>query len=772
MKTLDYQQRAVSQIVQHTLDLLELGGTRHTLVFEAPTGSGKTVMTTMALEQVALQTRGREQEPVMIWIAPNALHEQSYFKMKNYFGETRELRPVMYDEVDRNEGLLHPGEVLFANWESINKEKNLMVRDTEQGCSIFETARRTREAGHPIIVVIDEEHDFWDKRADKSRKVLDQIDPKIELRVSATPLTRGEQQVSIPRERVIAEEMIKEGIVLNPNVSKDISDERDLTQHLLELALRRRQEIAEAYQRQGANINPLLLIQLPNDKAALNDDDTRIRDTVEKYLEVTNWNMTTANGRLAVWLSDSKDKQNLDGIEKPDSMVQTLLFKQAIAKGWDCPRAAVLLIFRKMNSMTFTMQTVGRILRMPEQHFYPDALLNKGYVYTDLSADKIEIVADGIGYISRLVAKRREDVTPITLNSSTSIRRGESRMRLGSDFKKTLRQTFVENWGLSQTHLEFDDDPFPTGPENPCAVNRRSAELRAHVTFDVQKVQVWIPEDVDLNLEGETVLKDGQRYGFARKGGELRRLFADFCERNIAPFEKLSAATLSRCLLELMEELFECFETEARKVILSTKQDNNRKYAEIVRKAIATYERQVDERRRQAAERAIVDTRWELPKDRLYDEETNEAVPDVENHALEPFIRLKRASTPEQRFEAFLEEHREQIDWWYKNGDKGRDHYAIAYTKANGKSRGLFYVDFIIQLKNGRLMLFDTKSADSDGEAPAKHNALIDYVREHEGMGGGVIVEDSPSGNWLYCDTYIENTSDHRGWKAFFPDEG
>ena len=215
--------------------------------------------------------------------------------------------------------------------------------------------------------------------------------------------------------------------------------------------------------------------------------------------------------------------------------------------------------------------------------------------------------------------------------------------------------------------------------------------------------------------------------------------------------------------------MFECSEIEAQIVILSTKQDNNRKYAEIVRKAIATYERQVDERRRQAAERAIVDTRWELPKDRLYDEETNEVVANVENHALEPFIRLKRASTPEQRFEAFLEGHKEHIAWWYKNGDKGRDHYAIAYTK-NDKSRGLFYVDFIVQMKSGRLMLFDTKSANSDPEAPAKHNALIDYVRAHPDLGGGVIVEDSPSGNWLYCDTHIENTTDHRGWTAFFPD--
>ena len=67
-----------------------------------------------------------------IWIAPNKLHQQSYFKMKNYFTETRLLKPVMYDEIDQSEGTIKAGEILFVNWESINKEKNVMVRDSEQ----------------------------------------------------------------------------------------------------------------------------------------------------------------------------------------------------------------------------------------------------------------------------------------------------------------------------------------------------------------------------------------------------------------------------------------------------------------------------------------------------------------------------------------------------------------------------------------------------------------------------------------------------------------
>jgi type III restriction enzyme len=45
--------------------------------------------------------------------------------------------------------------------------------------------------------------------------------------------------------------------------------------------------------------------------------------------------------------------------------VSFLLFKQAAATGWDCPRASVLVMFREIKNPTFAIQTVGRILRMP-----------------------------------------------------------------------------------------------------------------------------------------------------------------------------------------------------------------------------------------------------------------------------------------------------------------------------------------------------------------------------------------------------------------------
>ncbi len=44
MKDLAYQRKAVGQLTDSVIDLLNEGGTRRKVVFEAPTGSGKTVV--------------------------------------------------------------------------------------------------------------------------------------------------------------------------------------------------------------------------------------------------------------------------------------------------------------------------------------------------------------------------------------------------------------------------------------------------------------------------------------------------------------------------------------------------------------------------------------------------------------------------------------------------------------------------------------------------------------------------------------------------------
>ena len=784
MKQLKYQEKAVRQLVENTVNLLGLNGNRRQVVLKAPTGAGKTVMASEMLATLTEELQSRSDLPfrqvAFIWIAPNKLHQQSYFKMKNFFTETKLLKPVMFDELDQSDGIIHQGEVLFVNWESINSKNNLIVRDNEQGLSLYDIARKTREENIPIIVVIDEEHLFWTKTADKSKAVLEKINAKVEIRISATPKTQAEYLVNIDRQEVIREEMIKEGVLLNPDVTSGYANDIALNEHLINKALEKRQQIADAYKKEGVNINPLLLIQLPNDTTdAMTADDTKIMEQVVQYLDVMQ-GINTDNHRLAVWLS--KQKTNLEDIERNDNLTEVLLFKQAIALGWDCPRAAVLLIFRKLTSDTFTVQTVGRILRMPEQRFYCNPLLNKGYVYTDISKDKIQIVADDMDYLHKAVlqAVRRNNLDNVQLVSYYEVRRSADRNRLGPDFRKVLTKTFEDMW-TTTTPLTipflFEDegeesDYQQIDVQSTIVKNRQSAE-RQRIRLDVKNVNIEIPADIFFQNDVNTTIETGQKAKFTRTAGEVDRVYIDWCRQMLSGYEKAhSTGVLANYLLEAMENLFELFETEAKKVVLY--HENRPKFADVVSKALDRYARQLKQRQQEAKKRSFEQYEWEVPEDRTYTEENHVIKDNMEDHALLPFIELRTASTPEQEFALFLESHRDSIDWWYKNGDSGREHYAVAYTNSQG-DKSLFYVDFVIKMNNGQVFLFDTKTENSDPDAPQKHNALLDYMQNEENspkhLQGGIIIHDiNHSGNWLYSPLPIDNTYDTQGWDAFFPD--
>lgn len=792
MKDLRYQHKAVDELVNKTIDLLGLSGNRHNLIFKAPTGSGKTVMASEMLMRLNQELSERPDAPfaevAYIWIAPNKLHEQSYFKMKNYFTENCALRPVIYDELDHSaDGYIKPGEILFVNWESINKDKNIMVKETENSASLYDITRRTQDDnGIPIVLVIDEEHMFAGKNAKKSEKVLATIQPKVEIRVSATPNPRMCQLVEVPREKVIEEEMIKENIVLNPAL--DFKDPHgSLNQHLIWLALQKREELAKVYNDLGVKINPLLLIQLPNDSSEnMSADDTKIKDEVIATLDA--YGINTTNGKLAIWLSGEKT-DNLDVIDRPNDPTEVLLFKQAIALGWDCPRAAVLLIFRKIESFQFSAQTVGRILRMPEQKYYTDQRLNQGYVYTNLSKDIIEIVKDDMDYLStNVVALRREGIKNIVLDAEYSERLSTDRNRLGTDFKDVLKNTFKSEWGLSTGQMSlftedmlFGDDELydeEVDVTSETYRNRQAAINQRGINFNVRNVSTDIVKDLDMTGEVGTRIVNSKA-SYINNVADLTAMYLAFCKRLLGnDYEQRSIKTLGGALKEVLEELFEVFEYDAMKIVLSNDNvhHNRPKFERLIAKAIHKYTEKLRLRQAAAKRRAFKHYDWVVPAERAYPVDSFSEQPQIDYHALLPFMEYKGASTVEQAFASFLESQSNAIEWWYKNGDQGKAHYAIGYTNSFGE-KALFYVDFIIRMKNGDIFLFDTKTENSDPEAPYKHNALWEYMQLPENKGkrlhGGIIIPDN-FGNWVYSPAPLDltlGTSDTTNWDIFDPQQ-
>ncbi|MCS2370769.1 type III restriction endonuclease subunit R [Phocaeicola vulgatus] len=567
-------------------------------------------------------------------------------------------------------------------------------------------------------------------------------------------------------------------MVLNPEIELNFSDELELNANLIKAALDKRNQIAEAYKAVGSNVNPLLLIQLPNDtKESMTAEDTAIADQVKKYLEVM-CGITTDNHRLAVWLAG--EKENLTDLEKPDNLTEVLLFKEAIALGWDCPRAPVLLIFRKLQSDQFTIQTVGRIMRMPEQKHYQKEILNSGYVFTDIAKDKIQIVTADAGYIlnNTITAHRRENLKNVNLPSSYTERPNVERNYLGPDFRKVLHEEARRFWDFVEGNLLFsleelakldNDEESNTLPDSDdLQINENRKKVANSLRLDVKNINIEIPQDVHFQNEEQVLEVDTVKY--ARKATEIDRVFMAYIATKGHQFEsKGRTDKIASYLLEILADFFGIYETEAKKVVLY--HSNRPKFDRIIDSALERYARIRDKARKEsAAKRVFRKYGWEVPEERTYDNETSH-IEETGNHALLPFVQLNQASNPEKDFVAYLEQNSQYIDWWYKNGDKGKQHYAIEYTTGDEQAKSLFYVDFVIRMKNGHIYLFDTKSIGDDVFASDKHNALLQYIKENtteeQPLYGGVILRKDE--NWLFSPLPIKNTTDTLNWNCFYP---
>lgn len=751
----DYQEKAVDRLLEDTYQLLKQPGKRKKMVFKAPTGAGKTIALCAYLDKLANELPERSDVPqkkvAFLWFAPNQLHLQSYDSLKNYFKELRSIKPIQFEGVTDKK--LKPNEILFLNWQSVNKKNNVYIKENEQDQDLKKFVYQAMLDDTEVIAILDEAH--YHANGKKAQQLLRDLSPSIEMDVSATPAYKSDYGHTIKRPEVIDGEMIKKNVVLNPQLDNTKQQGKTLNQVLIKEALQKRDELAAAYKKEGVKLNPLLLIQLPNDNKKESALDKQMIEEIKTYLSAKG--LTTKNEKLAIWLS--KEKTNLDGIEEPDSFTEVLLFKQAIALGWDCPRAAILLIFREIQQETFGIQTVGRILRMPEQKHYANAQLNNGYVYTNLSRDLIEIVQEDMDYIVQNEAERIDRYEETGLRSYY-VNSRIARNRLGSDFRKVFYKTAERQWNVTKDPEKTGEIPFEE--YNTKKLKERSLEM------DVDQIEITIPKDVNINMD-QRVAKVDDRERFVKTQGELNDLFKKFCREHVGGFAKVDSTPQLELTLKLfLEDYVLINEFDGIKIILF--EQNKPQIVALIDKALENYQIKLEEK---AAKKSydLQENDWEVPEKRIYNEHYQ--VRETQDHALKPFYEGNSASTPEKKFVEFLEEHKTHIDWWYKNGDSGKEHFSVPYEKEDGKLSG-FYVDFVIRLKNGTIALFDTKTLGSE-DFTAKHNALHNYLHKkstkEQPLMGGVIVPRSSSDYsiWKYCENKIANSHDATGWSVFEP---
>ncbi len=769
-----FQETAVNALLGHTYEALHTTALQVPILLEAPTGSGKTVMVASYLERLTDELPlkpGLHNNVAFIWFAPNTLHIQSFHSLNKLYADTSKLKCIDLDNLNNNPNL-NPKDLLFVNWSSVDGLKKIWRKENETNTNLETLIENTKANGTEIILIIDEAHlsAFTGPQAIAVRNL---IRAKIEVMITATPRTRPQRSVFISRQQVIGEQMIKKGVRLNIGLDPAQQNGENVHIHLLRTAFAKKQELKNKYDAElGINkVNPLLIIQLPSDNAALSEEDKSIRDTLVGLL-FNEFNVSTNNGRLAIWLSGEKDT---DGLEDINGHQDVLIFKQAIAQGWDCPRAAILVSYRNVQSPDFGIQTVGRILRMPHQRHYVEDDLNYGYVYTNIESNRINFVPADSDYINSQIAYRKNDKGWVFNNLTTAaiVNDRSTPGVLSSIFEPQFFQIMEKRYGIKQLP---DIDLF-TEKDNEAAKKQAYLNLESMIAngweFEIDEHQIHLPADIEIDTYevNSIMLSANQIKHFAITTAEFSNYFERFCYDNITRLNRSKSwRKLRETLIHFAEYYLGMFETGAHKFFLYPQ--NKALLIPHIANALERFEAW------QAAKgndnRRVENSLWEVPELRFYSDLYKGE--DIEKHALNPFYEYQQASSVEKEFKKFLILNEPYIEWWYKNGDNGKEHFAIPYNNLQDELR-LFYVDFVVKFKSGSIGLFDTKTKRSDADAPKKHNALIAYMetenqtKTNDKLFGGVLIltETNGSISFRYCSNTITDTNDLTGWGFLDP---
>ncbi len=746
MRQLDYQENAVRKLVEKTNDLLNISANR-TIVFKAPTGSGKTVMMAEYLKNL-VHYRTDGQTFSFIWAAPRNLHTQSKEKLENLYYDSKALKCSFFEDLtDRKIG---ENEILFLNWEKINQADNIYIRENEQEFNLENVIVRTKDEGRSLLLIIDESHHT--AGADNTRSLINLINAKITIEVSATPKIAGDETVTVYREHVIAEEMIKKQIAINPDAENIIkgttiegfqieTSDKDTTNELLvKMALAKREQLKKFYEQENSDVNPLLLIQLPDRRA-----DVDLKDEIVSILE-DNHKITVNNGKLAIYLSE--DKENLDTITKNNSPVDVMIFKQAIALGWDCPRSSILALFRDWRSIIFSIQTIGRIMRMSELKHYDTEDLNIGYIYTNLGDISIhQDIADG--YATIYHTKRKEIYKNIGLISCHSKRQRE---------RTRLSPLFLEHFKQAADELNLKNSIS----KDVSAIRQQliSDGIVENIDQEFEHLEATEPELFETHF-GSVVQK-------VLNAEEVQKMFDNFIIEALHPLYPES-----RSVGRLKEAIYRFFTGEfplefqyaginSQLVVLN--QINNQKFIDVINKAKQTYLEEIEKIEKEL----VTDENWEVPTSLNFTGEFEKKADTLS--ILDPFYQSKSASEPEKKFAEFLNQKTGEIEWWYKNGERDGRFFAVPY-KLNGEPTP-FYVDWIVKYKDGRIGLFDTKAGITARDAKERAEGLAKYIKSENDKGknlfGGIVIEKD--GSFWYNDQKVYKYDESRlielGWQV------
>lgn len=355
------------------------------LLLEAPTGAGKTLIAGHIVERFSAT-----ESVVWFWFAP----------FKGVTGQTAsalraELPGLRLRELseDRQAADSRSGDVFVTTWQTVAtkvKDSRNVHRLGEQNLTVEELVAGLRRKKLRVGVVVDEaHHGFFSAGAAETQAMKffrEVLQPDYTVFVTATPddadIERFQKslglarlnRITISRREPVDEGLIKEGIkcvaYFAPPGQEALVDYEDIA---LRDGVALQRKLKQELKKLSVELTPLMLVQVDS-------KDKSVERAKERLLA-----LGFTEAQIAIHTADEPDSGLLALAN--DEAREVLVFKMAVALGFDAPRAATLVSMRAARDEDFGVQLVGRILRVHRKlqgraraKTLPDAL-RYGYVF-------------------------------------------------------------------------------------------------------------------------------------------------------------------------------------------------------------------------------------------------------------------------------------------------------------------------------------------------------------------------------------------------------